>query len=154
MTAVSIRLLADHLDVIPTLVTWFEAEWEPYYGASGPGDAAGDLRDSANRMSLPISLVAFVERELVGTIALKEASISHPALEPWGAAMLVHEDWRGGGVGTALVEALETLARGLGYPKLYMSTDAANRIVESRGWRAFDTTESLRGTITVYELDL
>lgn len=154
MTDVNIGLLADHLDVIPTLVTWFEDEWEPYYGPSGPGDAEGDVTASANRASLPICLVAFVGDELVGTIALKDASISHPELKPWGAAMLVRSAWRRRGVGTALVEALEKLARDLGYPKLYMSTDAANSIVESRGWKAFDSADSLRGTITVYEFSL
>jgi GNAT superfamily N-acetyltransferase len=150
----NIGLLADHVDVIPALVEWFESEWEPYYGPSGPGDADVDLRAAAKRTSLPICLVAFVGDELVGTIALKEASISHPELKPWGAAMLVHTAWRRRGVGGALVEASETLARDQGCSRLYMSTDAANSILKARAWKAIDTAESLRGTITVFELEL
>jgi hypothetical protein len=53
-----------------------------------------------------------------------------------------------------LVAALEEEARRLGFTRIYMSTDAANGIVEARGWRAIDTADSLRGEVTVYELVL
>jgi len=147
--------LVDHPELLPKLVEWFEAEWEPYYGADGPGDARADLAESMNRDALPICLVALdVDGALAGTISLKGASISHPELGPWGAALLVGSGKRGRGVGTTLVAALEGEALRLGFERLYMSTDAANAIVERRGWLPIDIAESLRGTITVYELEL
>jgi GNAT superfamily N-acetyltransferase len=133
------------------LVRWFETEWEPYYGTQGPGDAEVDLRASMNRSDLPLCLIALDGEELLGTISLKAESISHPELSPWGAALLVAPKVRGQGVGTFLVAALEEEARRLGFTRIYMSTDAANGIVEARGWSAIDTADSLRGEVTVYE---
>lgn len=151
---VDIAYLADQASLLPELTRWFEAEWVPYYGPGGPGDAAADLRESMNRDVLPICLVAIDQGRALGTISLKDTSISHPELGPWGAALLVSPKRRGEGVGTTLVKALENEARRLGFERLYMSTDAANGILEARGWRAIDTADSLRGPITVYELDL
>ena len=152
---IQISCLADLPETLPSLVEWFVAEWEPYYGADGPGDAEADLRGSMNRDDLPICLLAIDETGAVaGTISLKAESISHRELTPWGAAFLVAPKHREKGIGTALVAALEAEARRLGFKQLYMSTDAATGIVDRRGWRAFDTTESLRGTITVHVVDL
>ena len=149
------RRLAEVTELLPTLVAWFEREWEPYYGVDGPGDAELDLRASMNRDNLPICLIAFAESgEPLGTISLKAESISHPQLSPWGAAFVVSPSWRRRGVGGALVAFLEEEARRLGFGKLYMSTDGATSIVERRGWQAFDTMESLRGTLGVYSIDL
>ena len=75
MNAVQIELLADHPEAIPILQDWFEREWAPYYGPEGPGVAINDLRDSCNRDDLPISLVAILDGEFVGTAALKAESI-------------------------------------------------------------------------------
>ena len=149
------RYLADVPDAISTLSKWFLQAWEPYYGVNGPGEAESDLRESLNRDRLPMCLLA-TDRSgaLAGTISLKAESISHSELTPWGAAFVVEPTWRRQGVGTILVGFLEHEARRLGYRRLYMSTDAANAIVEGRGWHSFDTAESLRGTITVYAIDL
>ncbi|MCG8557895.1 MAG: GNAT family N-acetyltransferase [Proteobacteria bacterium] len=152
---IRIRYLADTQDALATLVDWFVDEWRPYYGSDGPGNAEADLRESMNRDALPICLVAATDAgDIAGCISLKSESISHPELTPWGAAFLVAPTYRRQGIGTMLVAALEKEARRLGFSQLYMSTDAATRIVERRGWRAFDTTESLRGTITVYSVYL
>jgi len=149
------RYLVDVPKALPPLTEWFIAEWEPYYGPKGPGNAETDLRESMRRDVLPICVIALdVSGELLGTISLKAESISHRELTPWGAAFLVAPGRRGQGVGTALLAALEAKARELGFNSLYMSTDAANSIAERRGWRAIDEAESLRGTVTVYKCEL
>jgi GNAT superfamily N-acetyltransferase len=118
------------------------------------GDAEADLRASMNRDELPNCLIAIEQSgEPLGTISLKAESISHPHLSPWGAAFVVLPASRRRGVGASLVAFLEEEAR-LGFGRLYMSTDGATSIVERRGWQAFDTTESLRGTIGVYAIEL
>ena len=148
-------LLADVPALIPLLTEWFQTEWAPYYGAGGPGDARADLLCSCNRRQLPLCLVAFSgQGEPVGTVSLKDESISHSHLSPWVAELLVAPQHRGKGVGTALMAAVENKARELGFAELYVSTDQAAGIVESRGWRAFDRTDSLRGPVTVYSLAL
>ena len=150
-----IRHLADIPEALPELAQWFRAEWAPFYGPDGPGDAEADLHASMNRDALPICLVATDSTgSPVGTISLKADSISHRHLAPWGAAFVVVSDHRNQGVGTALLAALENKARELGFRKLHISTDGARAIVERRGWHAIGTAESLRGPITVYETDL
>lgn len=129
---IHVRYLAERPEALPTLVAWFEDEWEPYYGPNGPGDARSDLSGSMNRDHLPICLVALDDGgALLGTISLKSTSISHPELGSWGATSLVAPGMRRRGVGTVLVRPLENEAARLGFEKLYKSTDAANGIVKN-----------------------
>jgi len=152
-TAPTIRYLADVPDLLPSLVAWFESEWEVYYGPRGPGAAEAHLREAMNRDVLPLGLVAVSDDGApLGTISLRESSRFHEEWGPWGSAFLVDPTRRGQGVGTALVAALEQEARRLGFPWLYMATDSG--IVERRGWRAVDSAKSLRRKITVYKIDL
>lgn len=134
-----IELLADHSEAISTLATWFEAEWPSYYGPEGPGDARRDLLSFARREALPIALVAFYKDELCGSMTLKAASLdTHPHLGPWAAAGLIAPAYRRRGVGTALVEALEVLARRLGYSAIYSGTATARGLLERRKWERLE----------------
>lgn len=156
MSDVRIAHLTDVPEAVPTLVDWFIGEWEPWYGPGGEGDARADLAACGDRNALPVCLVALADDgELLGTAALKEDSVgSEHGAGPWLAALLIGKDQRGKGIGTALVAAIENEARRLGFAEIYCSADASAQILECRGWQAFATTESLRGTITVYRLEL
>ncbi len=152
---IRIRHLLDVPHAAPTLARWFVAEWAPWYGPEGPGDAAGDLAASASRDALPICLVALGgDGELLGTVALKEESVgSELGVGPWLAALLVGPSHRGRGVGTALIAAIEAEAWRLGFEAIYVSTDVAEDLLRRRGWRPYGTSESLRGEVAVYRLD-
>lgn len=157
--AMTLRLL--HLCDAPAetaaeLVRRFEAEWAPYYGPGGPGDAARDIAACADKDALPICLVALdPDGTVVGTAALKERSVGEDiAPGPWLAAVLVWPGQRGKGVGRALVAAIEGEARRLGYPALYASTDSAQGILRRRGWTRIGETGSLRGRIQVFRIAL
>lgn len=144
--------LIDVPAVRPTLVRWFEAEWAPYYGPDGPGDAEADLAACARRDALPIALVALADGgRPLGTAALRGTSVgSDVAPGPWLTGLLVDAGARDAGVASALVAAIEGEAWRLGFPSLYCSTDRADRILARRGWSAVGTSESLRGTVVVY----
>lgn len=148
--------LAGNTDKVAELACWFVAEWEPYYGKNGPGDAKQDLIDCCNRDTLPIALVALgADDRLLGTAALKSDSVgSQPGQSPWLAAFIVSPQHRHFGIGTQLVAAMEAEARRLGFKNLYISTDAGEAIVKKRGWLPLDIVSSLRGPITVYRCDL
>ena len=146
----------DAPEVMPTLVDWFVAEWAPWYGPDGPGDAEGDLAACSSRDMLPICLIArSQENELLGTAALKTESVgSELGVGPWLAAVLVAAPHQGKGVGTALVAAIEKEAARLGFEAIYTSTDTAGGIMQRRGWEPVGATESLRGPLTIYRCRL
>lgn len=148
--------LADAPDALPTLARWFVAEWAPYYGPGGPGDATADLEGCRNRDALPIALVALDDDgAVVGTAALKAESVgSEQAAGPWLAAFVVGRAHRRRGVGTALAAAVEAEARRLGHAALYCSTDVADDMLKRCGWRAHGVTQSLRGAVRIYRVDL
>ena len=109
---IEIAYLADHPEVIPTLVEWFRAQWPTYYAARTPTDIAQDFHEEANRNGLPVRLVAFAEGKLAGTITLREHALwDFPTYRPGLGGLLVLERNRGRGVGTELVKAGMNLAR-------------------------------------------
>lgn len=138
-----IELLADHLEAVPVLKEWFEKDWAPYYGPDGPGDAEKDLMDSCNHAKLPIALVAFEDGEVCGTAALKwESVMTHAQLSPWLAALLVGDSFRRQGIAERLIEAVEEMARRLGFACIYVGTGEGSGTPETslrkRGWEYID----------------
>ena len=148
--------LIDAPEAAPTLAKWFIEEWTPWFGPDGQGDAESDLEACRSREELPICLVALNgDGEVLGTAALKSDSVGGElGVGPWLAAMLVGTDHRGGGIGAALVEAIEEEARRLGFSSIYTSTEPAESIPGRRGWQAFGDSESLKGPVTVYRLQI
>ena len=149
--------LADAVATIPLLTRLFIEEWGTYYGLDGPGDAEKDLHECCNRDDLPIALVALDDDGTVlGTAALKKESVgSELGLGPWLAAFYVPIEHRKRGIGSALVEAIENKARSFGFESIFVSTDAAENIIQRRGWTVLEKpAESLRGPVAVYKLGL
>jgi len=135
VTDINIRPLAQNLDLIPMVETWFEAEWPAYYGHGGRGSAKSDLLAYANGDGLPFGLVAFRYGVACGFGALKrEAFPSHPHLSPWAGAAYVVPSQRRCGVGAALLLALEAQARALGYFHIYCATGTSASLLERNGW--------------------
>ncbi len=159
MTALN-KLRIVHLLELPeaadTLVRWFIEEWTPWYGPKGQGDAESDLAACRSRETLPICLIALDSDDTVlGTAAIKSESVgSELGVGPWLAALLVAKEHRCKGVGTALIEAVERHAQGLGFEAIYCSTDTTEGILAHRGWEPFGTTETLRGSAVVYRRPL
>lgn len=148
-----IDYLAAATGAIPELAEAFVAEWEPYYGAEGPGDAVADLTDCVDGHELPVALIALIGESVVGTVALKnESSPTHTHLAPWLAGLLVVPNHRGKGVASALVTACADEARQRGFETLYTTCRPASKLV--RGWTPIDDVPTLRGPATVFRLDL
>jgi GNAT superfamily N-acetyltransferase len=149
--------LVDVPDAIPTLVQWFNEEWGPYYGRSGPGDAERDLTECCQRDELPLALVALdASKIVVGTAALKRHSLeTHPDLGPWLAALLVAPGLRGEGIASALITAIENEAQRLGFATLYSDTASGSTLLQRRGWKKLEENiQTLREPATLYRLEL
>jgi GNAT superfamily N-acetyltransferase len=128
-----VALLADHTEAIDTLAAWYEQEWEPYYGARGPGDAAADLASRCNRDRLPAGLLAMDADTIKGTAALDRDVAS--GLAPAVVGLLVAQAHRRQGVAAALLDAAGQLASELGYDELFISTSIPGGWLRRNGWR-------------------
>lgn len=149
----NINYLADHREAIPTLVQWYQAEWEPYYGNDGPGDAQADLAGRCNRETQPVGFVALENGTVVGT-----ASIGLDITTGWTPSIigvLVEANHREKGTGTALIAACRDAARELGYQHLQISTSVLGNMLERTGWRKMGSATFLNDEQgTVYIVDL
>ncbi len=143
--------LARHPEALPVLATWFESEWPDWYGPGGPGNAEEDLLAYANEGDLPMGIAAFQNGLLCGVAALKAVSIpSHLHLSPWAAAGFVIPSLRGQGIGAALLTALESEARALGYSHLYCGTATAASLLLRLRWHLIEFVEREGQKIGLY----
>ncbi len=148
-----IELIADHLEVLPTLTEWYQSEWEPYYGKDGPGDARTDLESRCNHAELPIGLVAIEDNQVLGTAALDLDVTTN--LTPSVVGLLVDPAYRRRGIATALLNAAEDLARQLEYRRLYVSTTVLSDLLNQLGWEAMGAVQFLNAEQgSVYLRDL
>lgn len=156
MTAPDIVYLADAPELIPALAAAFAVEWEPYYGAAGPGDATKILTESCNRDRLPLAVAATVDGEVVGTAALKERSMaSHPHLRPWLAAIWVDSGHRSAGIGGALVARIEEEAKRLGFTQIHCGSEPESKMLLRRGWQVIDGgAPTLRDPVAIFRKEL
>jgi len=159
MDNLKIELLADHPEALPMLKDLFESEWEPYYGAEGPGDAETDIKNSANRTELPIAVVALVDGNVCGTAALKMESVtSYPDYFPWLAGLLVAPEQRRQGIGEQLIAKIENLAKQLGYKEIFVGTGEKSGMSEitldKRDWKFIDKSDYFVSEASVYKKKL
>jgi len=159
MDKLKIEFLADHPESIPVLKELFESEWEPYYGAVGPGDAETDIKKSANRSKLPIAMVAILDGNVCGTAALKMESVTtYPDFSPWLAGLLVAPEYRKQGIGERLIIEIEKLAQHLGYKEIYVGTGKKSGMseitLEKRNWKFIDKSEYFVSEASVYKKKL
>jgi GNAT superfamily N-acetyltransferase len=149
---VTIARLAEHPEAIPVLKQWFESEWKSYYGPTGPGNAERDLLAYSSRDRLPIGIVAYLDGELCGFAALKPQSITtHSHLSPWIAAGLVAPQHRRKGIGAQMLGALEDIARGLGYKRIYSGTSTAGDLLCRSGWQFMERVAYNGEDVSIYE---
>ena len=144
--------LADHPEDIPLLKHWFESEWGSYYGATGGGNAEQELIAYSNQSKLPIGVVAYLNGELCGIMALKAQSIdARPHLSPWVATGLVAPLHRKKGIGAHLLVAVEGIAKRLGYSCIYSGTSTAASLLERSNWRFMERIPYNGEDVSIYE---
>lgn len=150
----AITHLLDAPAVRGELARWYEAEWTPFYGPDGPGDAGTDLDAAGDRDRLPICLVALDGGgRLAGSISLRARPVvSNLELTPWVAAPLVRPGRSD--LIARMGAAVAAEARRLGYQRLYVETDPDDALLAGQAWERIETATTLRGVVGVYELVL
>lgn len=110
-------------------------------GASFPGELPAELSDQENtatawhrRLGNQVSLVALEDGALVGFVSLATGGVID--------CLYTHADWQGQGIGSRLVEAIETAANQLRLPRLEArGTDDLRPFFERIGYRVADVID-------------
>ena len=152
---VRIEYLADHLGFVPGLAAWQHREW----GHLSPGESsqarAERLRAEAGRGGIPTVLVAVDGGALLGAASLVAHDMhGRENLSPWLAAVGVLPDFRGRGVGSALVRAVVDEAARIGVATLYLYTTSTENeaFYRSLGWSVRERVEYLGKRRVIMEI--
>lgn len=89
-----------------------------------------------------VALVAESDGRLAGTcLFVREEIDPQHDVSPWLAGLVVAPDFRGRGIGTRLVEAIEAHARSVGCETLHLYTSGAEGFYAALGWQVADRFE-------------
>lgn len=134
---VRIAHLADHPEVLTTLVAWVMATWGELMPDRTAADVEADFARRAVRHTIPSTLLALTDDTVVGMASLVEQDLTtRPDLTPWMAAVFVAPHARRRGIGAALVRAVVAEAKTLGVPRLYLITPDQMAFYDKLGWTA------------------
>lgn len=132
MTPFEITPLADNLSHKDLVVDWL---WRAFGNGAGRGFYAAIVESSLKREGLPITFIAQDAGRPAGTVGLWRCDLlSRQDLTPWLAALYVHPDYRGRGLGRLLQDHVIGFSRRAGYPTLYLYA-AFTGYYERHGWR-------------------
>jgi predicted N-acetyltransferase YhbS len=97
-----------------------------------------------------LGFIAEAQGSVVGTglLVARELEQRHD-VGPWLAGLVVRADWRGQGVGSALVRAIEDHARQIGLAELFLYTSETERFYRALGWTTRDRFEEGSGQASV-----
>ena len=125
---------------IPIIAKWIHEEWSYAFPALTLTEIQRGLFGRMNETEMPITLIAHDERGVLGTASLKAKDMdSVPELTPWLSAVYINPEYRGQGVGKALISEIEKLARAAGHPKLYAFNPISQGVFEKMGWKVLET---------------
>jgi GNAT superfamily N-acetyltransferase len=127
---------------IPIIAKWIYEEWAYAFPLRTLQDIQKGLFGRMNENELPITLIAHDERGVLGTASLKASDMEIlQELTPWLSSVYVHPDHRDHGVASALVAEIESIARKLGYKKLYVFNPITQGVFEKLGWSVLQTVQ-------------
>jgi predicted N-acetyltransferase YhbS len=113
---------AQHTRAVAQMI--YNEFWTDVVDGMSVDDLDAHLQNTHDLSRIPLSLIALVDGQLVGTVNLIENDDSKRTyLRPWLAAMVVAKAFRGQGIGTQLVRSLLVEAQRLGFATVYFGTD-------------------------------
>jgi predicted N-acetyltransferase YhbS len=137
-----IDYLADHLELAPLLASWHYQEWAALLPDWSRTQAEAELQSHTGRRQIPTTLVALQDGRLLGSASWLEADLDGwEHLSPWVASVFVIPEFRGRGLGRALVRRAVEEARALGVTVIYLFTAGQAGYYEKLGWELWQRTE-------------
>lgn len=153
-STITIAPLADHPEVLPTLVRWVMETWGALMPDRTADDVAADFARRAARGAIPTTLLALDDGTVFGMASLVAHDLTtRPELTPWMAAVFVTPAARNRGVGGQLVRAVVAEAGAQGIPRLYLITPDKMAFYQRLGWTAQEVTPYRGEMVTVMWID-
>jgi predicted N-acetyltransferase YhbS len=137
-----IEYLADHPEFVPTLARWHHAEWSSLLPDWSRETAESELRSHTKRCNLPTTVVAIENFKLLGSASLLVTDLEgFEHLTPWLASVFVAPDFRGRGIGEALVRRIISESANIGHRSIYLWTAGQAEYYRRLGWEILQRTE-------------
>jgi predicted N-acetyltransferase YhbS len=150
-----VAYLADHPELIPVLAAWLQEEWGHLDPRSSVKHKEVMLRERLNRDKIPLTLVAFLGTEPVGTVSLQLRELpTHRQYLHWLGTVYVLPPYRSQGVGSQLVERAVAEAERLGVSELYLYTPDQEQMYASLGWTAIERTRHRNQEVVIMVREL
>jgi GNAT superfamily N-acetyltransferase len=135
MAGVEFAWLAERPQYVPRLAALHHAEWSWIDPEWTLEEAHANLAIHTAGTAIPTTRLALVDGELAGSVSLLANDHSRiRKWSPWLASLLVLPEFRGRGIGAALVREAVAIAARFGIARLYLYTDDAAPFYARLGW--------------------
>lgn len=136
---VVIEYLKSNPQFIPVIASWVFDHWGKMYRMKSVEEQIEKISERLNTNKFPLAFVALVGSLPVGTASLKiQEMTTHKHLQHWLGTVYVVPEYRGKGIGSALVKRAEMKARELGVKTLYLHTPDKERFYINRSWATIE----------------
>ncbi len=137
-----IGYLVDYPQYLPVVAGWIFDEWGEEMEASTLDIVQAEFSQHLNRDCIPLTILALEGDQPVGTASIFRHDMdTRMELTPWLAAVYVVPDFRGRGIGSELVQAIEEIARRLKLERMYLFTPDQEAFYARLGWTTIETVE-------------
>lgn len=138
----SLGWLADQPGAAPTLARWHHAHWSGLMPDWSLEEALAELEDHATRRAFPTTWIARSDADgavlgSVSLVAFDAAQFLHRT--PWLSSLYLHPDWRGRGIGEALVGRVLFAAKRWGFPAVHLFTEGPTTMYRRLGFAVVES---------------
>jgi len=135
------EFLVDHPEQLPQVATWHHEAFARRNPNASVEKRLQKLMSRPGRRSVPTTVIALVDDTLVGSASLVQYDmVGREDLSPWIASVYVRPEWRRQGIGTRLMQRVESIAWDLGISRLSLFTPDVKSFHETLGWVVLEET--------------
>jgi GNAT superfamily N-acetyltransferase len=140
--SMQIVFLADYPHYLPVVAGWIFDEWGAEMSGSTFDSVQSEFSQHLNRDRIPLTMLALSEGLPVGTASIFLHDMdTRMELTPWLAAVYVLPEFRGQGIGSQLVRAIEETGKRLQLERLYLFTPDREAFYARLGWSLLELAE-------------
>lgn len=150
-----IRYLSDDAREISTVAGWLYQEWGHLVEGRTLATAGSKVKQSLSPDEIPMTLVCYLDGELVGTAGIDHSDMStHPELTPWMVSVFVAPLYRKKGIGTALCKRIINEFVRLNIKKAYLFTPDQENLYARLNWYTILREEYRGEQVAIMKLDI